>query len=64
MAGNLEGTIPDAWMQASAVNQVIGFVSAMGIPTRLKQQLFYKWAFTVGYTVTPSDLERVKREVG
>jgi len=62
VAGNLDDTVPPDWMTPAAVDQVIGFVAAMGMSRRRKQQLFYRWAFTVGHTVTPEELARVLGE--
>jgi hypothetical protein len=55
VSGNLEGTIPDAWLSADKHNEVLGFVRALAVPGTLKQKLFAKWSMTVGYEATPAD---------
>jgi hypothetical protein len=55
VSGNLEGTVPDAWMSPAHVDDVIAYVRALALPARLKQRLFAKWAMTVKYEPTPGD---------
>ena len=63
MPSNLEGTIPDAWMKADAVDFVIGYLRVLRVPGRLRQSMFYKWSYTVGHVVTPDELARIRGEV-